>query len=371
MAKVLVSVFAVLALLGVAGFAYLQHPKFGPSAAAIRSPAVLASPNYSGGAFHNQVPTPILTGNTSFAEALLRNLTEPKPADIRPPAPIPTVTTDLKSLPREEDLVVWLGHSSFYVHLNGQRILIDPVFSTYAAPVPFANKAFDGANPYSAEDMPDIDVLLITHEHWDHLDYDTITALEAKTSRVVTALGLGAYFDQWGYPAHKVHELDWNTSLDAAPGLTVHALPARHYSRRLFGSNRTLWVAFALVTENRRLFFSGDSGYGPHFAEIGRAFGGFDLVALDSGQYNERWATIHMTPEEALTAATDLGARALMPAHVGKFALARHAWDEPFKRLAAHDADASPAVLMPQIGRVLSLEALPQDSLPWWTGQAS
>ncbi|WP_321340226.1 MBL fold metallo-hydrolase [Breoghania sp.] len=364
--KILLSVFIVVVLIGGTAFTYLKHPKFGPSLEAIHSQAVLNSPNYVDGAFQNQIPTPLFTEDVSFVSVLWENLTEKKPDGLRPDGDIPTVKTDLAALNRDEDLVIWLGHSSYYVQLGGKRMLIDPVFSTYAAPVAFANKVFDGANPYTVEDMPEIDVLLITHSHWDHLDYDTIKALEPKVGRAITALGVGSYLTYWGYPQDKVHDVDWNDAVDLGAGLSVHALPARHYTRRLMETAQTLWVAFAFISEDARLFFSGDSGYGPHFAEIGKRFGGFDLAALDSGQYNRKWAFIHMNPEEAAQAALDLDAKNLMPAHIGKFSISNHAWDEPFRRISAASVDKPYNLLTPMIGEPLRLDAMPEAFSAWW-----
>lgn len=185
----------------------------------------------------------------------------------------------------------------------------------------FSTQAFDGTSLYSADDMPQIDYLLITHDHWDHLDHATVTSLEPKVKKVVTGLGVGAYFEHWGYPKEKIVEADWFARLATDDGLAIHVLPARHYSGRLLTRNRTLWVGFVLEHAGRRILFSGDTGYGPHFDTIARKFSGFDLVALDMGQYDARWPHIHMTPEQAVKAAQDLGAKALLPAHVGRFSI--------------------------------------------------
>ncbi|MCB1753367.1 MAG: MBL fold metallo-hydrolase [Gammaproteobacteria bacterium] len=368
MTKVLIILLAVIAVLGTGGWTYLQHPKFGPSNAAMPSARILASPNYADGEFRNLVDTPLFTEEISFLAMVFRNLTEEKPDGLRPTSPLPSVKADLKALDKSEDVIVWLGHSSFYVQLGGRRILIEPVFSTFAAPAPLTNKAFDGTTPYSAADMPEIDYLLITHEHWDHLDYDTVTALRPKTRHVVVALGVGAYLELWDYPKDRILELDWNERVELDPGLTIHALPARHYTRRLLSSNQTLWVSFALVSDRRRLFFSGDSGYGPHFAEIGERFGGFDMAALDSGQYSPSWVYIHMTPEEAAQAAEDLQARTMMPIHVGKFAISKHTWNEPFIRLVEASHDRAYRLMTPLIGKPVDLNDQQQELSRWWEG---
>ena len=365
--KLILGILALVILLGIWAWVYLQHDKFGPSRNAIRTDRVLASPNFVDGAFQNLVPTPVFREELSIEQMIIRNLTEKPPKDVTPTAQLPSVKVELSELAPGKDIVIWLGHSSFFVQLAGRRILIDPVFSPNAAPVPFANRAFEGATPYNAADIPEIDYLLITHEHWDHLDYDTLTALRPKVRNSLVALGLAPYFELWGYPTDRIYELDWNDSL-SFDNLTIHSLPARHYSRRLFSSNQTLWVAFALVTENRKLFFSGDSGYGPHFADIGYRFGGFDMAALDTGQYNPIWPYIHMTPEETAQAADDLEAGALMPIHVGKYALSNHPWKEPFARISKISQDRAYRLVIPLIGAPIDFDEPNQEFPNWWEG---
>ncbi|MBE2321402.1 MBL fold metallo-hydrolase, partial [Solirubrobacter sp. CPCC 204708] len=170
----------------------------------------------------------------------------------------------------------------------GKRLLIDPVFSTSAAPLPWVNAAFPGTSIYSAADMPEIDGLLISHDHYDHLDYPSIQSLQPKVKEVIVGLGVGAHFEAWGYDTRQVHEADWNDSLQLGPDVQVVVTPARHFSGRTFTRDRSLWVGFALLSPHRRLFVSGDSGYGPHFAEVGQKYGPFDWVALDAGQYDPR-----------------------------------------------------------------------------------
>ncbi|NYT60411.1 MBL fold metallo-hydrolase [Alcaligenaceae bacterium] len=350
----------------VGGFAYLQHSKFGALPEGARLQAVERSPHYVDGAFQNLIDTPMRTQDTSFASNVISMLFDRNP-HLRPSIDLPSTHVDLKALQRDEDVVVWMGHSSYFVQLNGKRILIDPVFSTNAGPFPRTNVAFAGtAPPYTAVDMPPIDVLLITHDHWDHLDYPSAKALLPKVKQVVVGLGVGEFFDLWGYPTDRVHEADWNDVLELVPGLRIHVLPARHYSGRMLTRNKTLWVAFALETPQRRLFFSGDSGYGPHFREIGERLGGFDLVALDMGQYDKRWANIHMFPNEAAQAAEDLQARTLLPAHIGRFSIAAHDWDEPLKQIDQASRGRSYRLLTPSPGALVLLDNETQQFSHWW-----
>lgn len=367
MLRLLQIVGLLAALLVAAGFAYLQHPKFGAMPAGDRLAAVVRSPHHGDDGFRNLVDTPMRTGDSSLWANLLSMATDRNP-NLRPGQAVPSVKTDLAALPIEQDVVVWLGHSSYFVQIGGKRVLIDPVFSEDAAPVPHVNTAFPGSTPYTVADMPAIDYLLITHDHWDHLDHPTAEALLPKVRQVVVGLGLGATLERWGYAANQVHEADWNDVLSLDDGVRIHVLPARHFSGRWLTRNQTLWVAFALETSARKLFFGGDSGYGPHFRDIGERFGGFDFVALDAGQYDRRWANIHMFPEETAQAADDLGAKALLAGHIGRFSIAAHDWDEPFKRMAAAGSGRNYRLLTPVIGDVVHLDNTTQTFARWWEG---
>jgi L-ascorbate metabolism protein UlaG (beta-lactamase superfamily) len=344
---------------------FVNQPQFGKQSAESSLDAIANSSHYYDGEFHNLTPTSVLSDNSSTFSILMSNLFS-NAGQLRPETPVPTIKTALKKLDKKTDQVIWLGHSSCFVQLEGKTILIDPVFSDYASPPPFFNKAFEGTNIYTADDMPDIDFLLITHDHWDHLDYATVMALKSKVKHVICPLGVGAHFEKWGYAREKIHETDWYNRIELAEELIIHVLPARHYSGRLTTKNKTLWAGFALETGKRRLFFSGDSGYGPHFAEIGRKFAGFDLVFLDCGQYDKRWAYIHMNPEEAVRAAKDLQAKALLPAHVGKFTIARHPWDEPFIRITEASKRENIRLLTPRIGEQIFLDKIQTEMSQWW-----
>ncbi|WP_199746159.1 MBL fold metallo-hydrolase [Enterobacter huaxiensis] len=296
-----------------------------------------------------------------WMETLSGNNGHPRPTGL-----IPSIKTDLKILDPSQDLIVWLGHSSYFVQLAGQRILIDPVFSACAAPLPGVNKAFGGTNLYTAEDIPGIDVLLISHDHYDHLDYPTSRALQGKGKQVIEGLGVGAHFERWGYDMRKVREADWNEVIVLSSHLQVQVTPARHYSGCSFTRDKSLWVGFAMKSSARRLFFSGDSGYGPHFARIGRQRGPFDLVILDAGQYDPRWANVHITPEQAVQAAGELGTAALMQAHVGRFSIASHDWNDPFRRMKVASQGHSFALWTPEIGRPVNLNHPSRPFDAWW-----
>lgn len=344
---------------------FLRQEQFGALPEGEDMRRILLSPHYVDGEFRNLIPRPVLSDGSSFAGALIRSLVEKK-TDPAPPRPVPSRTPDFAALSPAGDAVIWLGHSSFFLQLGGKKLLIDPVFSDHAAPVSFSTWAFAGTTPVTARDLPPLDCLLISHDHWDHLDHPTVMALKEKTKMVVCGLGTGAHFRRWGFPRSVVHEADWGDSVDMGQNVRVTLTTASHYSGRSLTRNRTLWTGFMLESAERRVFFSGDSGYGPHFADIAQTFGTPDLALLDCGQYNERWKYIHMTPEEAVRAAQDMGTKALLPAHAGKFSLAYHSWDDPFRRVAAAAADKNFSLVTPVIGEVVPLDQTMPAFPRWW-----
>lgn len=357
---------AVTAGAGAGGvLSFLGQEKFGALPEGEEMRRILLSPHYADGEFRNLIPRPVLSDGSSFAGALIRSLVEKK-TDPEPPCPVPSRTPDFSRLDASRDAVIWLGHSSFLLHLGGRRFLIDPVFSDHAAPVSFSTRAFAGTTPLTARDLPPVDGLLISHDHWDHLDYPTVMALKEKTKMVVCGLGTGAHFRRWGFSRSAVHEADWGDSVEIGKNVRVTLTTASHYSGRSLTRNRTLWTGFMLESTARRVFFSGDSGYGPHFADIAQRFGSPDLALLDCGQYNERWKYIHMTPEEAVQAAQDMGAKAFLPAHAGKFSLAYHSWDDPFRRVTAAAADKKFSLVTPVIGDVVFLDQPMPGFSRWW-----
>lgn len=361
-------VFIVLAgTLMLGACAVMSQSKFGRHPEADELEQVQQSPHYVDGEFKNQVPTPMFTDDSTVVSALLKSLFTARERPV-PKTPVPSRKTNLHALSPEKDVVIWLGHSSYYIQLGGKRILIDPVLSPYASPFSFTNRAFEGSNVYSPEDIPDIDYLLISHDHWDHLDYETVMALEPRVKNVITGLGVGSHLHYWGYPRQKVRQADWYTVVTQEDGLTIHTLPARHFSGRGLTRNKTLWVSFALESPDKRIYFSGDTGYGPHLAEIGQRFNGFDLAILENGQYDKRWAYIHMMPEETAQAAVELKARALLPAHSGKFSISNHAWDDPFIRIAKASQEKPYRLLTPVIGDVVDPGDDTQLFPYWWEG---
>ena len=356
---------SVLLLGVVTVFVSMHQVKFGKAPRGERLERIKQSPQYKDGKFQNVHFTPMLTEGYSMLNIMVGFLIKKFPRQ-KPVEAIPSIKTDLLNLPKDRNVLVWFGHSSYFIQIEGKRFLIDPVFSGNASPVPNSNKSFAGSDIYTAADMPEIDYLLITHDHYDHLDYETVMALKDKIKTVVCGLGVGSHFEYWGFSTRRIVEKDWNESILSNTGITIHTAPARHFSGRGPKRNNTLWLSFILQTRDLKIYFSGDGGYDTHFAEIGEKFGGVDLAILDNGQYNVAWQAIHMLPEEVLKAARDLKATRLFPGHSSKFKLAQHPWDEPLVKITELNKAIHIPLVTPMIGELVNLNDEKQAFNEWW-----
>jgi L-ascorbate metabolism protein UlaG (beta-lactamase superfamily) len=324
---------------------------------------VKLSPNYSNDIFSNLHDTPMMTSESPMIKQIWRFMN--KPAYTAPPNELPSVRTDLKNIKEEKPVIVWFGHSSYLIHVNGKNILVDPVFSGHASPFSFFAKSFPGSNVYSVDDMPPIDILIITHDHYDHMDYETVTKLKSKTSLVCTSLGIGTTLSYWGFDKNKIIEFDWWNEKQIDKNIFIAAAPARHFSGRSLSRYKTLWSSFVLKAGNYSFYIGADSGYDTHFKQIGHKYGPFEIAMLETGQYNDDWRYIHMMPEQAIQAAIDLKTKVLLPVHWAKFALALHPWDEPIKRVVAKAKELNVPITTPLIGeQVIIDKSYPHQH--WW-----
>ena len=356
----------IVAVLALGIFLFLQHPKFGKLPDGERQALIEKSSNFRDGQFQNLSHTPDLAEGVSMA-TVLKKFFFNKSERSKPAKPLPSQKTDLLNLDPAENILVWFGHSSYFMQVDGKKFLVDPVFSGAASPVSLTTKAFAGADVYTPEDFPEIDFLIISHDHWDHLDYDTVLKLNGKVKKIITGLGTGAHFGRWGFDMGRVEERDWNKTINLGEGFIVHTTPARHFSGRGITRNKAMWMSFVLKTPTMNLYLGGDSGYDTHYKAIGEKFGPFDLAILECGQYNEYWKYIHMMPEEVVIAAQDLRAKKLLPVHWGKFALGLHAWDEPIIRVTTAAKAEQMPVMTPMIGQKVSLSKDEAYS-EWWVG---
>lgn len=324
----------------------------------------MRSSNFKNGSFQNKTKTPDLTEGASYfmvlKEFLFKKQLRAKPGSI-----VPSVKTNLHALPPAENVLVWFGHSSYFIQVDGIRILVDPVLGNNASPVSFTTKSFKGSNAYTPEDMPAIDYLFITHDHWDHLDYSTLLQIQPRVKKLVCGLGVGQHLERWGFHPDQIIEKDWYDHELLEPGFRMDALPARHFSGRGLKRNNTLWMSYALSTPSMKIYIGGDSGYDSHFKAIGDAYGPFDLAILECGQYDRNWKYIHMMPAEVVTAAQDLRAKKLMPVHWGKFGLANHDWDDPILQVVECALENNMPLCTPMIGEPLKLDSEQQFNA-WW-----
>lgn len=341
----------------------MKQPIYGKNPAGARLERIKKSPNYKNGQFQNQSHTPTLTEGHSYLEIIYQYFFKKEKRRF-PSSIIPSVKTNLHEIKRTEDILVWFGHSSYYLQLDGYRMLVDPVFSGNASPLKGTNKAFPGSDIYKPEDIPELDILFITHDHYDHLDYSTVIQLKDRADIIFCGLGVTSHLEYWGFNLSKVVEPDWDENY-WYKDLSISTTTARHFSGRSFTRNKTLWLSYVLKSPSMNIFLGGDSGYGTHFKTIGEKFGPFDLVILEDGQYDIKWKYIHLLPEDVLKAAQDLKAKKLLPVHNSKFAMSNHAWDDPLKRVAALNKNYNIPLITPIIGEIVYLKQQ-QDFKEWW-----
>lgn len=262
--------------------------------------------------------------------------------------------------------LIWFGHSSFLLQTQGKNILLDPMFSQVAAPYDWLGRnRFNKEMPIKPVDLPTIDAVLFSHDHYDHLDYKTILEIKHKVKHFYVPLGLGVHLEEWGVPATQITELDWwqSAKLD---NFEFTCTPSQHFSgRKLNNGQSTLWASWVLNTQKEKIYFSGDSGYANHFKQIGEKYGPFDLALLECGQYNMRWSDIHMLPEQTAQAGVDLKAKMIMPIHWGGFQLALHHWKDPIRRVEQKAKELDLKIITPRIGQEIILDST-QQYARWW-----
>lgn len=358
-----ITIFGILVLI-ITSIFFLYQPLFGLSPSGERLERMQKSPNYRDGKFHNISPSEVMASDKSRFE-IMWDFLFGKVEDKRPDRALPTIKTNIKQLPIEEDLMIWLGHSALYLQMNGKRVLIDPTLIN-SAPVSFINKAFKGTKIYSPDDFPDIDILLISHDHYDHLDKKTVKKLKDRIGKVICPLGVGEHFEDWGFKEDSIEELYWNENIVIDSTMIIHCLPARHFSGRTLSQNNTLWASFMIETPTRNIYYSGDSGYDSHFSDIGKQFPKIDVAILENGQFNIDWKSIHMMPDGLLQAIKDLNPDRVLTVHNSKYALSRHAWYLPLDNISEAAESNSFNLMTPMIGETIYLNDTSQVFKKWW-----
>ena len=345
-------------LLAIVALFFTDYVSIGRVPHGERLQKIRLSSNYRNGKFVNPEPTKLFTDAEKKQSniSIIWNFLTGSKKGLKPEKPMEASPIDADAIAlaikEKQNKVIWFGHSSYLLIIDGKTILVDPVLFR-GSPISFINRPFKGTSIYRPQDFPVIDYLVYTHDHYDHLDYKAAKRLKSKVGKVITPLGVGSHLEYWGYNPESIVELDWEESFKT-DGIAFHCTPARHFSGRGFRRNRTLWASFVLVVGGKSVFIGGDGGYGSHFKEIGEKYD-LDLAIIENGQYNPRWALIHTMPEYLHKVMEDLNAKEYITVHHSKFALAQHNWDEPLENEKAAAEKSGKKLKVLQIGQISDL----------------
>ena len=344
------------------------HPAFGKAPFDEEMASFEKTGHYSDGEFINLIETSMDMSSHKMG-SILKDYWNGIP-DQKPKELLPVLHPDKDLINRKSDStaqIIWFGHSAFLIKLGDKNILLDPMFGPTPAPLTFlGGQRFSDGLPVEIRDLPQIDLVIFSHDHYDHLDYPTMLELKEKTVQFFVPLGVGSHLRHWGISTEQIKEFDWWKE-QAYDDLIIASTPARHFSGRgLTDRNSTLWSSWVIKHRDIDLYFSGDGGYGPHFKEIGEKYGPFDFAMMECGQYDLRWHEIHMLPEETAQAAVDIRSDQFMPIHWGSFVLALHSWYDPVERVTAKAKDLNQPILIPRIGEVVDLRSPSQPNSDWW-----
>ncbi|MDK2911148.1 MAG: hypothetical protein PWR29_105 [Methanolobus sp.] len=363
-------IFFFLLLLSIGIILFMNiHPAFGGTPTTEQKEAYQDLSNYADGNFVNDIPTKVFANPSDTSSESGDSASGAK--DRSPAVPIPVSAIDWKRIESENDSLTWLGHSAFLLSVDNKKLLIDPMLSPVASPVSVVGiKRYEYSEDIMLnliDNMPPIDAVLITHDHYDHLDYQSVVKLDSKVSHFFVPLGCSAHLTRWGVPEEKITELNWWEKAEYQ-GLTVALTPSRHGSGRdPFSIDTTLWGGWVILGNKTRLYTSGDGGYGPHFKEIGDRYGPFDITLIEGAQYDRNWPDIHMVPEQAVQAHLDLNGKTMMLMHWGAFTLANHAWNEPIERALKEANGREVDMIAPKIGETVLLDPdLQMPPTAWW-----
>ena len=324
------------------------------------------SPQYKDGKFVNPIEAPIMAPDSTWSyikKRFFSSRIDPEPTG---KVPVKTIQqNEWTGINRDSVFFAWLGHSSILIAVDGKKILVDPVLEERASPFSMIGPRRFHPTPATAKGLPPIDVVLITHDHYDHLEEPTIKQLNSKTSLFLVPLGIGELLEDWGISSNKVVELDW-WERHKVGSLNFIATPAVHYARRwLFDGDERLWCSWSVQSQNNRFFISGDSGHFDGFKKIGDELGPFDMTFLKIGSYDDMWKQIHMLPEEAVQQHQDLRGDIMVPLHWATFDLALHPWYEPIERALASVETKDVQIITPLIGERIDINRLPTMT-KWW-----
>ncbi|SFS40222.1 L-ascorbate metabolism protein UlaG, beta-lactamase superfamily [Lutibacter maritimus] len=364
--RIMIGILSVVGVITLVGVTFINvSPQFGAGAKDLSLERIRKSPNFLNGTFINSEKT---VQNTGFKWSTIpKFFTDGNNKKPSKDLPMQKLTKSYFENKPQKPRITWFGHSATFVEFEGLNIFIDPMLGDVPAPHPLlGSKRFQKELPISIDSLPKIDVVLISHDHYDHLDYGSIIKLKEKVTKFYVPLGIKAHLISWGISKEKITEFDWWERINYN-SVEFISTPARHFSGRgITNRNSTLWCSWVLKSENSNIFFSGDSGYGKHFKEIGSTYGPFDFAMLECGQYNEQWSQIHMTPEETIQASIDVKSKLTMPIHWGSFNLALHSWDDPIVRASKKAYELNIKLTTPKVGEAIVLDESNFPSEKWW-----
>lgn len=364
----MIGIFVVTSIgsIVIIGILFLNFsPQFGKGSTKDQRREYSKFGNFQNGKFINQHPSPM---DVSYWE-IFKELT--KKAPNRNPKKNVLVekidSTVIENHKKEVTYLTWFGHSAFLLEIDGKKILIDPMLGNVPAPHPLLGaKRYSKDLPIEIEKLPFIDAIILSHDHYDHLDYESIQKLKGKVGQYFTPLGVGNHLIEWGVSKEKISELNWWDSIEF-DSVKLICTPSRHFSGRgIFDRATTLWCSWVITGKKENIYFSGDSGYDTHFKEIGEKYGPFDISLMECGQYNEDWKLLHMMPEESVQASIDLKSKLILPIHWGGFTLAFHDWTDPVERILNKAYELNMLVTTPKIGEQVIVGDINFPTEKWW-----
>ena len=361
----------MVSLILIVGLLFVNlSPQFGGSPTEEQTESYSKTGHYKEGVFVNELETNMDMDFSAMYETMLEFIKGGE--NLQPKEDLPVKKIEAQWIEQNKNQLTkltWFGHSAFLLQLDGKKILIDPMLGESPAPHPMIGvKRYNKEIPIEIKNLPFIDFVIISHDHYDHLDYESVMKLKGKVGKFYMPLGVGTHFKSWGFDENQILELDWwdETMED---NIKLVCTPSRHFSGRgLTDRSATLWSSWVILSEKKKIYFSGDGGFGPHFKEIGDKYGPFDVGLMECGQYNKNWAQIHMMPEQTVQATIDVGAQWLVPVHWGAFTLSLHDWTDPIERVSAEAKRKNVNISTPAIGETIVLEHSLFPNSVWWKG---
>lgn len=351
MAYVLLAI--VLLIVGIILFVNI-YPAFGSDPSKEQKEAFEKLPNYQNGKFQNAVPTDMKM-TTSDILSFIKD-SRNKTVERTPKEQLEMKKVDWEKVKSEEDSITWFGHSAFLLSINNKKLLIDPMLGPTASPVSFiGSKRYSQDILYVIDEMPELDAVLLTHDHYDHLDYSSIKHLKDKVKHFFVPLGVGSHLIKWGIPSKEITEVNWWEEVPFE-GLTLALTPSKHFSgRKGWNRDSTLWGGWVILGEKTRFYTSGDGGYDAHFKQVGERYGPFTFTMMEGGQYDPRWPMVHMRPEESVQAHLDVKGQTMMLIHWAAFTLSFHSWTDPIERAIYKAREEDVDLVIPQLGETVLL----------------